>query len=60
MEGYPFGFTTNQFLEEVGADKYAEGHFFVCGPAPMLAAARKVLANGNVPFEHSHIDDFGF
>lgn len=60
VEGYPFGFITNEFLEDVGADKYKDGHFFICGPAPMLNAARQVLANGNVPYEQIHLDDFGF
>lgn len=60
VEGYPFGFITNEFLEEVGADKYKDGHFFVCGPGPMLDASRKVLANGHVSDEQIHLDDFGF
>lgn len=60
VEGYPFGFITNNFLESVGADHYRNGHFFVCGPAPMLNASRKLLDNGNVRDEQRHIDDFGF
>jgi len=60
VEGFPFGFITNEFLEEVGADKYRDGHFFVCGPEPMLDASRKLLATGNVSDEQIHLDDFGF
>lgn len=60
VEGYPFGYITNEYLEEIGADKYSYGHFFVCGPGPMLEASRKVLANGNVSDEQIHLDDFGF
>lgn len=60
VDGFPFGFITNEFLEEVGADKYKDGHFFVCGPELMIDASRRVLANGNVPYEQTHIDDFGF
>ena len=60
VEGYPFGFISNEFLEEVGADKYTHGHFFVCGPGPMLDASRRILEKGNVPSEQIHLDDFGF
>lgn len=60
VEGYPFGFITNDFLTEVGADHYIEGHFFVCGPAPMINAAKNLLDYGNVPYGQRHIDDFGF
>jgi predicted ferric reductase len=60
VEGYPFGFITNEYLAEVGADHYIEGHFFVCGPAPMINATKRILDYGNVPFEQRHIDDFGF
>lgn len=58
--GYPFGFITNKFLEEVGAGHYIDGHFFVCGPAPMIDAAKRLLDHANVPFDQRHIDDFGF
>lgn len=60
VEGYAYGFITNQYLEEVGAGHYEDGHFFICGPAPMLNAVRKVLANGRVPEDQIHLDDFGF
>jgi len=60
VEGYPHGFITNEYLEEVGADKYTYGHFFVCGPTPMLEATEKVLENGNVSDDQIHLDDFGF
>lgn len=60
VEGYPFGFITNEFLEEVGAAPYIDGHFFVCGPAPMINAAKRLLDHANVPFDNRHIDDFGF
>lgn len=60
VEGYPFGFITNKYLEEVGAAHYLDGHFFVCGPAPMIDATKRLLDNGNVRYEQRHIDDFGF
>lgn len=60
VEGYPFGFITHEYLQEVGADHYRDGHFFVCGPGPMLDGMRKLLADGNVPDEQIHLDDFGF
>lgn len=60
VDDYPFGFITHDYLEEVGADLYKYGQFFVCGPAPMLNAARRLLAEANVPHEQIHLDDFGF
>ncbi len=60
VEGYPFGFITNEYLAEVGADHYIEGHFMVCGPELMIDATKRILDYGNVPFEQRHIDDFGF
>lgn len=60
VEGYPFGFITHDFLAEVGADHYKDGHFFVCGPGPMLDAMRRLLDEANVPFDQIHLDDFGF
>jgi len=60
VAGYPFGFITHEYLQEVGADQYRDAHFFVCGPAPMLNAARGLLDNGNVPADQIHLDDFGF
>lgn len=60
VEGYPFGFITNDYLAEVGADHYIEGHFFVCGPELMINATKNILDYGNVPYDQRHIDDFGF
>lgn len=60
VEGYPFGFINHDFLESIGADHYRDGHFFVCGPGPMLNGMRTMLADGNVPYDQIHLDDFGF
>ncbi|MDN6161472.1 MAG: hypothetical protein L0I79_01750 [Atopostipes sp.] len=60
VEGYPFGFIDHDYLKSVGADHYRDGHFFVCGPGPMLNGMRKLLADGNVPYDQIHLDDFGF
>lgn len=60
VEGYPFGFISHELLEEVGADHYRDGHFFVCGPGPMLNGMRTLLNDGNVPYDQIHLDDFGF
>lgn len=61
VEGYPFRFITDKFLQEIGAAEfYQTGEFFVCGPPPMLNATRTLIRNVNIPEEHVHLDDFGF
>lgn len=60
VEGYDFGFINDEYLRRVGADKYTDGHFFVCGPGPMLDASRKIFVDNNVPHEQIHLDDFDF
>ena len=60
VEGYPFGFISPEYLAEVGADNYINGHFFVCGPELMINATKRILDYGNVPYGQRHIDDFGF
>lgn len=60
VEGYAHGFITNEYLESVGAAPYHYGHFFVCGPGPMIDATKRIFDHGNVPYDHRHIDDFRF
>lgn len=61
VEGYPHGFITYDFLEEIGAAEHFDtAHFFVCGPPPMLNASRNLLKNANIHEDNISLDDFGF
>ncbi len=60
VEGYAFGFIDNDYLERIGAAHYHNGHFFVCGPGPMIDATKRMLDHGNVSYDQRHIDDFRF
>lgn len=60
VDGYPFGFITNEFLKERDAAHFDDGHFFACGPGPMMDAMRQMLDQANVHYEQLHLDDFEF
>lgn len=61
VEGYPFGFISHSFLEEIAvAQVYQEAIFFICGPDKMIDASRKVLLDNGVSLSNIHVDDFGF
>lgn len=61
VEGYPFGFISHPFLEDVGvAELYQEATFFICGPGVMMDATKNVLLNSGVPEENIRVDEFGF
>lgn len=61
VEGYPFGFISHPFLEDVGvANIYKEADFFICGPDIMMSSTKNVLLNNGVPEDSIHVDEFGF
>ena len=61
VEGFPHGFITHEYLEELGVSSlYQSAKFFVCGPPPMLNASKTLLDNQNVPDNHIYLDEFGF
>lgn len=61
VEGFPHGFITHEYLEELGVSSlYQSAKFFVCGPPPMLNASKTLLDNQNVPDDHIYLDEFGF
>lgn len=61
VEGYPFGFISHPFLEEVRvASLYQDARFFICGPDLMMEATKNVLLDNGVPEENIRVDEFGF
>lgn len=61
VEGYPYGFIDQDFMEDEGLDEFFEtAHFHVCGPPPMLAAAKGLLADNDVGEEQANIEEFAF
>ena len=61
VEGYPHGFIDQDFMEAEGLDQFFESaHFHVCGPPPMLAAAKGLLANNGVGEDQASIEEFAF
>lgn len=61
VEGFPYGFIDQEFMEAEGLEEFFEtAHFHVCGPAPMLAAAKGLLADNNVDENQANIEEFAF
>lgn len=61
VEGYPFGFVTENYLKDIGVDTlYDEGEFFICGPGPMMSAISNVLMKNGVDSENIHLEEFSF
>ncbi|MBZ6526162.1 hypothetical protein HYQ40_00135 [Aerococcaceae bacterium DSM 111021] len=61
VEGYPHGFISHEYLEEIGVSPlYQSAKFFVCGPPAMLNASKNLLDNHNVPDDNIYLDEFGF
>lgn len=61
VEGYPYGFISHKFLQEIGVtDIYDNARFFICGPDVMMDATQKVLLSNGVPKQHIRVDEFGF
>lgn len=61
VEGYPYGFISGPFLQEIGVSEiYQEATFFICGPDVMMNASKNVLLNEGVPAENIYVDEFGF
>lgn len=61
VEGYPHGFISPAFLQEIGvSDIYSTAKFFICGPDVMMNATKKVLLSNGVPADSIRVDEFGF
>lgn len=61
VEGFPYGFIDQEFMEDEGLDEFFEtAHFHVCGPGPMLEAAKSLLADNNVGENQANIEEFAF
>lgn len=55
------GRISQEYLRRIGVGAlYPEADFFICGPAPMMASMKRILADNNVPPGRIHIEEFSF
>lgn len=58
---YPQGQISADYLSSIGVDTlYRKAHFFICGPAGMMAAAETILKDHKVDSAKIHIEKFSF
>ncbi|MBA5729987.1 hypothetical protein HW423_09340 [Aerococcaceae bacterium INB8] len=61
VEGFPHGFITHKYLEELAVSSlYQSAKFFVCGPPPILNVSKTLLDKQNLPDDHIYLNEFGF
>ena len=61
VTGYPHGFIDDDFIREEGLEEYYQSAtWHVCGPPPMLDAAKGLLAEQDVPTDQQHLEEFAF
>ena len=61
VKSFPFGFVDDDFIQAEGLDEFYEtASWHVCGPPPMLVAAKSLLAENNVTEEQANIEEFAF
>lgn len=61
VEGFPNGFVDDDFIKSEGLEEYYEtASWHICGPPPMLNAAKGLLAANGVTEEQAHIEEFSF
>lgn len=61
VDGYPYGFVDDDFIRDEGLEEYyKEANWHVCGPPPMLEAAKGLLAEQDVPEDQQYIEEFAF
>lgn len=61
VDGFPHGFVDNDFIHAEGLEEfYQTATWHVCGPPPMLEAAKSLLAENNVTEDQLNIEEFAF
>ena len=61
VSGYEKGFITRDYLAKIGvAELFQEANFYICGPAPMIDAMKKVLAEERVSADQIYLEEFSF
>ena len=61
VEGFAYGFVDEDFIKEEGLEEYFEtASWHVCGPPPMLEAAKGLLSDNDVTEEQANIEEFAF
>lgn len=61
VEGFPHGFVDDEFIRSQGLEEFYEtATWHICGPPPMLEAAKGLMADNNVTDEQLYIEEFAF
>jgi len=61
VDGFPHGFVDDAFIKSESLEEYYEtASWHICGPPPMLNAAKGLLAANGVTEEQAHIEEFSF
>ncbi|MBA5728824.1 hypothetical protein HW423_03385 [Aerococcaceae bacterium INB8] len=61
VEGFAYGFVDKDYIQSEGLEEYFQSAtWHICGPPPMLNAAKKMLEDNSVPEEHVRIEEFAF
>lgn len=61
VEGFAHGFVDKDYIQSEGLEEYFQSAtWHICGPPPMLNAAKNLLAENNVPEDHIRIEEFAF
>lgn len=61
VAGFPHGFIDNEFIQNEGLEElYETATWHVCGPPPMLEAAKGLLNENNVKEDQAYIEEFAF
>lgn len=61
VDGYPYGFVDDDFIRGEELEEYYKiANWHVCGPPPMLEAAKGLLAEQKVPEDQQYIEEFAF
>lgn len=61
VDGFPHGFVDEDFIKDEGLEEfYEKATWHVCGPPPMLEAAKGLLKENNVTEDQAYIEEFAF
>jgi predicted ferric reductase len=61
VDGFPHGFVDDEFIADEDLEEmYDKATWHVCGPPPMLAAAKGLMNDNGVTEEQQNVEEFAF